>query len=477
MKGNIIISFIFIFFLIATTTIEPVCAKKDLDFTLPNKGCYMAHCDSCQTDINLMPVPEENVSVVWYHRELAGEIIGTIGIGFSGNKEIATCTFSGVYDNLVVYDYDGNRLWKSGDLLNTWAGSSAPMIDVYGRIIACDNKVVIMVDPLDVDSDDKIIEWITELPNGGIPFSPILTENGTVIIATDRGPIYALDSNNGSLLATKYLIPEKPVLTLLRLFGFNDSGFYSTINTPCTKGNRIYISTHFKDLTGWFGLFFDARLYAIDVDADNLNPEERLQVAWHRGFGGPSGASPTLINDTIYFDGDRGEPSLLISPHIYAVQDMGSYGKLKWKTAMPTSIDANMASDPRGGLWVVDTYLGRLVRYSIENGKKLESINVNALIQEPGWHTPSSVITISGNETRPILLVSATAVRLWRSNCYVIAIDLADNNSLIWKLKIAEATFANLQIPLGQYPILMKNGEPRIVFATTRGGVWALGEK
>jgi outer membrane protein assembly factor BamB len=476
MKEIIIVSCILVFFLMASTIIEPVFAKNDLDFTLPDKGCYMAHCDPCQTDNNLMPIPEENVSVVWYHRELIGEIIGTVGIGFSGNKEIAACTFSGVYDNLVVYDYDGSRLWKSGDLLNALAGSSAPMIDVYGRIIACDNKVVIMVDPLDVDSDGKIVEWITELPGGGIPFSPVLTENGTVIIATDRGPIYAVDSNTGSLLATKYLIPEKPVLTLLRLFGFNDSGFYSTINTPCTKGNRVYISTHFKDLSGWFGLFFDARLYAIDVDSDNPNPDERLQVAWHRGFGGPSGASPTLINDTIYFDGDRGEPSLMIRPHIYAVQDMGTYGKLKWKTPMPTSIDANMASDPRGGLWVVDTYLGRLVRYSIETGKVIERININDLVQEPGLHTPSSVITISGNETRPILLVSATAIRLFKSNSYIIAIDLVDNNSLLWKLKIAEATFANLQIPLGQYPVLMKNGEPRIVFATTRGGVWALGE-
>jgi len=476
MKGNIIISFIFIFFLIANSTIEPACAKEDLDFTLPDKGCYMAHCDQCQTDNNLMPIPEKNVSVVWYHRELIGEIIGTIGVGFSGNKDIAACTFSGLYDNLVIYDYDGNRLWQSADLLNSWTGSSAPMIDIYGRVIACDNKVVVMVDPLDADADQQIIEWVTKLPNGGIPFSPILTKDGTVIIATDRGPIYALDSSNGSLLAIKYLIPEKPVLTLLRLFGFNDSGFYSTINTPCMKGNRVYISTHYKDLRGWFGLLFDARLYAIDVDSDNPNPEERLQVAWHRGFGGPSGASPTLINDTIFFDGDRGQPSLMLRPHIYAVQDMGSYGKLKWKTAMPTSIDANMASDPRGGLWVVDTYLGRLVRYSIETGKIIEKINVNALVQEPGWHTPSSIITISGNETRPILLVSATAIRLFKSNTYVIAIDLQQNNTLLWKLKIAEATFANLQIPLGQYPVLLKDGKPRIVFATTRGGVWALGE-
>jgi len=350
------------------------------------------------------------------------------------------------------------------------------MIDIYGRVIACDNKIAVMIDPLDADHDQKIVEWITELPDGGIPFSPILTEDRTVIIATDRGPIYALDSSNGTLLAVKYLIPEKPILTLFRLFGYNDSGFFSTINTPCTRENRFYVSTHYKNLRGVFALFFDARLYAIDVDGHNPDPDKRLQIAWHRTFGGPSGASPTLINDTVFFDGDRGTPSILINPHIYAIQDMGNYGKLKWKIAMLPSIDANMAVDPRGGLWVVDAYLGRLVRYSIETGDVIERININALIQEPGLHTPSSVITISGNETRPILLVSATAVRLWKSNSYIIAIDLVHNNSLLWKFKIAEATFANLQIPLGQYPILIKDGQPRIVFATTRGGVWALGE-
>jgi outer membrane protein assembly factor BamB len=460
----------------SSSTVMQACAHDNPRFTLPDKGCFMAHCDPCQSDDNFMPVPEKNVSVVWYHRELAGEQMGTLGLGFSGNTEIAACTFSGPSDNLIVYDYNGTRLWNSGDLLNGWAGSSGPMIDIYGRVIACDNKVVIMVDPLDYDQDGDILEWKTELPNGGIPFSPIITQDGTIIIATDRGPIYALNSTDGSLLAIKYLIPDQPVLTLLQLLGLNDSGYFSTINTPCTNGNRVYISTHYKDVTGWFALFFDARLYAIDVDAQNPNPDDRLKVAWFRGFGGPSGASPTLINDTIYFDGDRGQPSLMLSPHIYAVQDMGSSGKLKWKTAIPASIDANMASDPRGGLWVVDTFLGRLVRYSIDTGKVLDRVNINALVKESGWHTPTSVITISGNESRPILLVSATAINVLKSSSYVLAIDLTNNNALLWKVKISETSFVDLQISLGQYPILTQNGEPRIVFATTSGGVWALGE-
>ena len=63
-------------------------------FTLPDKGCYMAHCDPCESDINLMPVPEGDVGIVWYRGELPGETIGTLGLGVSGNKEIAACTFS-----------------------------------------------------------------------------------------------------------------------------------------------------------------------------------------------------------------------------------------------------------------------------------------------------------------------------------------------------------------------------------------------
>jgi hypothetical protein len=69
------------------------------------------------------------------------------------------------------------------------------------------------------------------------------------------------------------------------------------------------------------------------------------------------------------------------------------------------------------------------------------------------------------------------------STCFVLAIDLANNNSLLWKVKVSEEISINLRIPLGQYPILMRDNEPRILFAitdgitpgTTRGGVCAIG--
>jgi len=175
----------------------------------------------------------------------------------------------------------------SPELLNR---VSAPMIDIYGRVIACDNKIAVMIDPLDADHDQKSSNG---LPNSRWrhPFSPILTEDRTVIIATDRGPIYALDSSNGTLLAVKYLIQKNQSLHSFVYLGITIRVLFNHQH-PCTRENRFYVSTHYKNLRGVFALFFDARLYAIDVDGHNPDPDQRLQIAWHRTFGGPSGASP-----------------------------------------------------------------------------------------------------------------------------------------------------------------------------------------
>jgi outer membrane protein assembly factor BamB len=327
-----------------------------------------------------------------------------------------------------------------------------------------------MVDPYDYDADGRIVEWISEFPEGGLSFSPVITEDGIIFIATTKGPIYAYDSRDGALLGWRYLTADKQVNLLAQVLDVNDCGFFVTVNAPCVRGSRVYMLTHYKQ--GVFLFPHYARLYAIDVDPYNPNMEDRLKIAWYYEFGGPSGASPLLINNTLYFDGNR---SFLMNPYIYAVTDMGNYGKDEWKKAFPTPIDASFALDPRGGFWIVDAWGGRLAHHSTEDGSVIEEIDVDGLVQEPGRHKPSSVITMCGNETRPILIVSATAIKLFRSSSYVIAIDLAADNSLLWKVKISDGSLFSLDFPFGQYPVLMKNGEPRVVFSTIRDGVWAIG--
>jgi len=454
-------------------------ADSDMDFIIPEIGGAVAHCDLEMSDCINAPIPTGDVEVVWNRCELPGEKAGSKGLGFSSNGKIAAATYTGLRDNLVIYDYDGNHLWSSGRLLNLWACGSAPMVDVHGRVIACDNKVVIMVDPLDVDGDGKILEWKTKLVKGGLPISPVITEDGTLVIATKGGPIYAFDSKDGSLLAYKYLndnLPARPIFEklakLFKRFNIeNRGGYFETINTPCVNGNRAYVSTQYsKDRF----LLKRARLYAIDIDPGNPNVDERLKTAWYYEFDGPSGASPLLIGNSLYFDGGR---SFLGKPKTISITDMGDDYKEEWKSRIPNPIDSSLARDPRGGFWIVDAFGGCLIHQSTEDGSVIEEIDTTVIVDEPGRHKPCSVITMYGNETRPILINAVLSIEGRRSSCYVIAVDLEDNNNLLWKVKISDGKIRSIDFPFGQYPVLLKNGEPRIVFTTVRGGAWAIGRR
>ena len=474
MQKKIVIMFS-VFSLIAVLFSGTTSADDEIGFILPEWGGGIVHSDPQMSDYVRLPVPKNNVEIVWHCNELPGEKAGAKGNAIVGNGEIAACTFAGLKDNLIIYDYDGTRLWSSGDLLNIYALFSAPMIDIHGRVIACDNRVVIMVDTFDTDSDGKILEWTSELPYGGIPFSPVITEDGTIVIATEKGPVYAFNSSDGSLIGWKYLGENDKIRLIYRLLNIDDPGFFTTINTPCVKGNRIYISTQYKGPRGLPTLRHHARLYAVDIDSANPNVEDRLKEVWHYEFGGPSQASPTLINDTIYFDGYRPKPSIRRNIHLFAVTDMGDYGKEEWKVPYPLQTYASFAYDPRGGFWYVDSFGGKLTYFSTEDGSIIETIIIDDLVSEKGLHIPSSVMTIFGNDTNPVLICSATAFNPLRASSYVIAIDLANDNSLLWKVKIFEGPLRKIDFAFGQYTVLMKNDESRVVFGTFFDGVWAIG--
>jgi outer membrane protein assembly factor BamB len=452
-----------------------ISANNDIDFILPEWGGGMAHCDPSLSDYINLPVPKNNVDIIWHKSNLSGEKAGSKGNGVAGNGEIVACTYSGFKDNLVIYDYDGNRIWSSGDLLNVYAFFSAPMVDIHGQVIACDNNAVIKIDTFDCDNDSKIVEWISEIPYGGIPFSPVITEDGTIIIATNKGPVYAYNITDGSLIGWKYIGEDEKIHPIYRILNIDDPGFFSTINTPCVNGNRIYVSTQYKGPIGRPTLRHHARLYALDIDPDNSNLSNRITESWYYEFGGPSQASPTIINDIIYFDGYREKPSLARDIHLFAVKDNGDYWEEIWKTDYPLQTYASFAVDPRGGLWYVDPFGGKLVHFSTDNGDIIEEIFIDELVEENGKHLPSSVMTICGNDTNPILLVSASALVPFKSNSYVIAIDLQANNSLLWKVNLFEGLFFSFDLAFGQYTILIKDNNPRVVFGSFRNGIWAIG--
>jgi hypothetical protein len=86
------------------------------DFILPPLGGGMIHCDPQMTENLWLQPPTTNVGRVWYCHGFGGEKRGTWGNGIAGNGRIAACLFAnyGEGDNLIIYDYYGNRIWSSG---------------------------------------------------------------------------------------------------------------------------------------------------------------------------------------------------------------------------------------------------------------------------------------------------------------------------------------------------------------------------
>ena len=429
-------------FVVALGVSRPTGAQ---DFVLGGQGCPMAHCDVRMSDLANLPAPGANVGVVWRREADRGSLSG---LGCSSNGTVVACTLIGTGgDNLVVYDYDGNRLWGSGSVLNETTPTSAPIVAVDGSVIVADDLHVVRFDP------QGTVVWNTPTP-GGNPISPVLTDNGHVVLASFAGPISAYD------LATGALVGALPI----RKFGLFGPTF-STTNTPCVRGNRVYVLVE-KDGAN---LSNEGRLVAVDVSASGL------RLAWQVGYGARSATSPLAIGDTIYFVGDRPAGGFgMKEPTVIAVRDLGNQGEVVWTRPVqpPFSVLAAMAQDPRGGMWFFPAGDENLIRLDAGDGHEIERIGVDALVGEPAFHVPGSAITIAGTAANPVLLVSAKS---FRGTSYVLAVDLAAR-TLLWKALVSAQSALNHGSTSGQFPVMTRNGSPRVVYSTYDLGVFAVGE-
>lgn len=443
--------------------VVPVSARSTFTVTdvLAPQGCAMAHCDRAMSDIaNLVPPMAGSTSALWHDTSRLGS---DIGLGCSANGSVAACTFtappSGQIPTLTVYDASGTQRWSSS-LLNGSAWTSVPIIDPAGGVIAADSERVVRYDPA-----GNVI-WNTTTA-GGAPISPTFTDNGAIVLATHKGPISAYDVQSGALIG------QRTLAETLVINGQSRSGTFDTVNTPAVYGNRIYISTQFRPSDTGIVLPY-GRLYALDIDRTGDGTAADISVAWRHEFRAPSGASPLLSHDgtypIIYFDGSGGVPGGSVDPHFFAVQDRGTLPQLLWQYRMKRTPIASAASDPRGGLWVYAPFHSRLLRLS-PSGQLVRSIDLDALVGEPGVHVPASAMTIAGTATRPIMLVSASATDY--SSSYVVAIDLR-RQSLLWKYRITEVK-GREGFAFGQFPIVKTvDGDPVIVISTAENGVWGL---
>ena len=302
---------------------------------------------------------------MWHRAGGPGEQVGSRqGLGCSANGTIAACTYSGSSDNLVAYDYDGTILWASGTVLNGSAYSSAPLVLQDGSVIACDDEVVVRF-----DAGGGIV-WQSPLVEGGIPVSPVTTDDGSIVlVGTYGGPVYAWHMASGELAGLLY-VRASP----------DDPGFFETVNTPAVRGNRLYVVGHHQvggvrdaDSLSW--------MVAIDVVPGAVALDQRLHIAWHYEFGGPSRASPLLIGpDVLSMPTVR--QSAPPRPPDTAVRDLGTRPRYA-------------GSGPPGGRWrpcdprpaellTYTLFSPWVVRRTAATGAVVQAVNLDTLIEKRG---------------------------------------------------------------------------------------------
>ncbi len=423
------------------------------------QGCAMAHCDQGETDTTqLSPALSGGVVDFWHDTEVNGSFVG---LGCVSNSETAVCAFRNSSSRPIdirAYDNDGTPLWSSTALSRN-AFLSAPTIGPDGGVIAADENVIIRF-----DSSGGTV-WSNPTA-GGYSFSPNVTDNGEIVVATRSGPVSAYDFDTGNLIA------ELRLNATILISGVMRSGYFDTVNTPAIRGNRIYISTQFSVNSDY------GRLYALDLVEDSGNYS--FEVAWFFEFHGPSGTSPTLDRDNndrtrtiIYFDGYGLDPTSGRDPQALAVTDMGDHGELLWGYLLSTEPQSSPALDPRGGIWYFAFNSSDLQRID-QSGAAIQTIDVNSIVDDnSGTFKPFSVMTISvdADSGHPVMIVAATNSNYSRT--YVIAIDL-ENESLLWQYRTDQG-MGFWGGTSGQYAMLIKeSGDPVIVFSTRQNGVWGL---
>jgi hypothetical protein len=428
-------------------------APIEASITLASGGCPMAHCTPQQTDRDVVSPPDVG-SQLWQDTSVLGS---TIGVGCSSDGTFAACSLVPASHDapaLVVYRADGSHLWSS-NLLGVTAFSSAPIFDQDHGVIAADSSHLIRF-----DASGNVV-WNTTL-SGGLPISPVPVAGQFIFLATGSGmaPISLYDAATGAVISSE---------TVYETGAEAGQYYYKTANTPAVSGSRVYISMQRAPVDGGADANPVGRLVAFDATSAGL------VEAWRSPpFQGPSGASPTVIGQRIFFDGAGPTPTDAgtNTGYYFGLDDHGTSASFAWATNIGSPTQANAPVDPRGGLWVWATGQTRLMHLSSDDGTLLgDSIaDLGTLLPSPS-HTAAqakSDITMVGSDAAPVMILSIAA-----NDDYVCALDLGVTTSVPVTRRWC---FDGGNGAPGQFPVVTNDaGAPIVVFSTQMSGVFGVG--
>ncbi|MFH1100582.1 MAG: hypothetical protein V1726_00900 [Methanobacteriota archaeon] len=363
---------------------------------------------------------------------------------------------------LLAYDV------KTGvKIAEKWLGEGEVINPYYGvpRMSWAD-FLLLLADPsspYQYNSQEHMVEWVSAIPYGVFPMNHVFFNGNIMFTTSPDGFVNAINTVTWSVLASNRLGDSELI---------SGGGYFSTINSACVQGNRVYLVTEYQKPESESTDIVYSRLYAVDVHPNAPQEADRLTVAWYYPYIGRSQASPTLIGDTIYFDAYQAvQLPQNRDPHVYAVYTNGTE---KWVVSYPNVTWFSFSMDPRGGFWYEDsTFFGgrKLVRFSEEDGSILDEIFIDDLVpyHSPLWpYYPNSCMTMCGSETNPVLLISANQIV---GKHYLVAVDLTHGNAVLWRVLISSF----LNFPGGQFTILMNGDASRVLFGTYLDGLMAVG--
>lgn len=457
-------------------------------------GCPMAHCDPQMSDTVRLSVPISGTSLGMPGTDHGGSFIG-LGCSSDGQMTFA-CSFARMprlrerKDNVVIYDRQGQPVWSSGDRLGALAAGSAPVIATDGTVYATDDERLIRVSPNRKDVEELVY------PTAALPISPVPVGNGHLLIASKKtsktAPLMLVDATEMKIIASVVL--SNPSRRGSQL---------ETFNTPAVSldGKRAYVSTYEVDASG--NETGEGFLVALDLDVAAKIASKRIRTAWLFPFKSPTGASPTVLKGSIYFDAKFGDLAGL-DTYAVAVKDEGSKGTLLWKQLMKGEVGASFAVDPRGGVWAFALGQPELLRLDAATGNILQTISVDSF--RPSDFTgaklcPSSAVTVYGNAAKPVLVFGAAEDKLLdelgglatgstsfsggfgtiaklsktKSSTYVMAIDVTTTGGKrVFAHKISDSPKT---LAAGQFPGVVSAAGAHILFTTLGSGPYLLGTK
>jgi hypothetical protein len=477
-------------------------------------GCSMAHCTPQLSDQAGAAPPAVGSYVFTPTRfKILAHGSGD-GLGCSSNLTIVACSLgghrkNGENRNLRVFDSEGNLLFSDAfdgskqSLLDYRASYSAPIVFADNSVLAADDHYVALFKAGYPDS----VVWKQQKSDSGIPISPIMVNDRIMIMATKCRrkttdcPVSTWDIDAGQQLDAKYIVDGTTV--------------YQTLNTVSvdSEHSRAYV------LTSAVSDRSLGRLQALDIDP--LTGAITVS-GWHFDFGGPSGASPTIVKNSlgqnqIFFDGVDQKAKRNQAPvgTFYGVLDTldGQPPVPMWKQTFPAAnFQASAAPDPRGGLWIyplnvsnkamptkgmsctqltqgsdsVSPYAGCLIRIAEADGSLLQGpLDPGILLGDASGgmtYIPSSAVTVSQTAIgHTVLIFGAVSQFHTRAPSIVMAVDVSASpqGTLYWNTSIADPIGSGIvnNLPGGQFPIVISpSGKPRVAFTASRSGPFFIGE-